>query len=701
MPTSDPALVPPHGTRPRSRPRAPRRAVRGLAGLAAAALLVAPVAACAGAAAPAAAAPEVVAPAAPAAAHDAAAPEAGTATPALTRSDVDAWLDGFLPAALERTGIPGATVSVVHDGAVLTARGYGWADTGADGGDPVPVDPERTLFRPGSVSKLVTATAVMQLVESGDVDLDADVAEYLDFDLPRAFDEPITLRHLLTHTAGFEERVGGLIGAEGTPVDLRAALAEEPPEQVFRPGTVPAYSNYGNSLAGYVVERVSGEPFEQYVRDHVLEPAGMASATFEQPVPEALRDRLAEGYATSSDPSAGFEVVGTPPAGALSASATDMAAFMLAQLGEPVTGEQVLDAGTRALMQRPALDADTLGTLAAGPRMTLGFFQEDRNGHRIVGHGGDTQVFHSHLQLYPDDRTGVFVSVNGSGRGALDSLELREQLMHGFTDRYFPGSGEVATADDAADASAVDEATAREHAAQLEGTWTSSRAMRSTFLAVTDLLAPTHVTAQDDGRIVIAPGPLADRPVLYEEVEPWVYREVGGQRTIAARVTDGKAEAIGYDSAFALLPAPAATDVALPALAVSAVVLLVGVLSWPVGAVVRRVRHRGPADRAGRTERVLTRVASTAAVLALTGWALTVPTVMALQDVPVGQVRLLQGLQAVGVLGLVPAVARVAGDVRRQAGWRRVLAGVLVVAALAVVAWFAVTYRLLAPSVSY
>jgi CubicO group peptidase (beta-lactamase class C family) len=340
----------------------------------------------------------------------------------------------------------------VHDGALLTARGYGWADTGADGGDPVPVDPERTLFRPGSVSKLVTATAVLQLVQSGDVDLDTDVAAYLDFEVPRAFDEPITLRHLLTHTAGFEERVGGLIGAEGTPVDLRAALAGEPPEQVYRPGTVPAYSNYGNSLAGYVVEHVSGQPFEEYVRDHVLEPAGMTSATFEQPVPEHLRDRLAEGYATSSSPSVGFEVVGTPPAGALSASATDMAAFMLAQLGEPITGQQVLDADTRALMQEPALDAGSLGTLADGPRMTLGFFQEDRNGHRIVGHGGDTQFFHSHLQLYPDERTGIFVSVNGSGEGAMDSLELREQLMHGFADRYFPAvtsPGETARVDEA------------------------------------------------------------------------------------------------------------------------------------------------------------------------------------------------------------------------------------------------------------
>jgi CubicO group peptidase (beta-lactamase class C family) len=681
MPVVDHAPVP--ATRPRRRP------VRTLAALGLTALLSGALAGCAAGAATPTPPPALTAPVALA---DGGAGTAASTAPGIERADVDAWLDGLLPAALERTGIPGAAVAVVHDGEIVTARGYGWADTGTESGAPVPVDPDDTLFRPGSVSKLVTATAVLQVVEAGDVDLDTDVAEYVDVDVPRSFDDPVTLRHLLTHTAGFEERVGGLIGAEGTTVDLRDALATAPPEQVYRPGTVPAYSNYGNALAGYVVERVSGQPFKDYVAEHVLAPAGMTSSTFAQPVPPALRDRLALGYGTPDGPAAGFEVVGTPPAGALSAPATDIARFMLAQLGEPVTGEALLGDDTRALLQSPALDEDALGTLADGSRMTLGFFQEDRNGHRIVGHGGDTNVFHAHLQLYPDDRTGVYVSVNGSGRGGLDSLELRERLMHGFTDRYFPGPAAT---------SRVDVETAREHAAQAAGTYTDSRAMHSTFLAVTGLLGPTHVTAQDDGRILVVPGPLNDRPVLYEEVEPWVWQEVGGQRTIAARVVDGQVEAIGYDSAFTLLRAGAATDVAVPVLVVSAAVLVIGLLAWPVGAVVRRVRHSGPADRAGRGARVLTRVASAAAVFALVGWAAVVTTVMGLQEVPAGGIRVLQALQVLGVLGLVPAAARVVGDVRRRAGWWRVAGSVAVLLALAAVAWFALTYRLIAPSVSY
>ncbi|PZR53409.1 serine hydrolase [Xylanimonas oleitrophica] len=686
---SDDVTAPPD---PAGRPRRHRLVARAAAALAVVTLTAGTVAGCATAQAPTPP-PALPAPAAPAS-------DGAPSAPALEQGDVEAWLDGFLPAALEREGIPGAAVAVVHDGEVLTTRGYGWADTGADGGEPVPVDPERTLFRPGSVSKLVTAAAVMQLVEQGRVDLDADVSEYLDFDLPRRFDEPVTLRHLLTHTAGFEERIRGLIGAEGTPADLRHELVTDPPEQVYRPGTVPAYSNYGNALAGYVVERVSGQPFEQYVQDHLLEPAGMTTATFEQPVPEPLADRLARGYETASGPGHGFEVVTTPPAGALSATATDMAHFMLAMLGEPSTGQPVLEPATLALMEEPGLDAGTLGTLAEGPRMALGFFQEDRNGHRIVGHGGDTLYFHSHLQLYPDERTGVFVSVNGSGEDGLATLRLREQLVHGFTDRYFPAEGTAARP-------GVDQATAREHAAQMAGTYTQSRSMHSTFLRVTDLLSVTHVTAQPDGRVVIAPGPLSDRPVLYEEVEPWVWQEVGGQRTVSARLDGDRVGAVAYDSAFTMLRADPATDVALPVLGAAALVLLAGVLVWPVAALVRLVRRRpvdraeSEARRAGRTARVLTRLASLGAVVALAGWAGTVMAVMSFAEVPTVALRGLQGLQALGVLGLVPAVLRVVGDVRRRAGWRRVTGGVLIVLALGVVAWFAVTYRLLAPSVSY
>ncbi|MDR7381639.1 serine hydrolase domain-containing protein [Promicromonospora iranensis] len=666
--------------RPDGRPRGPRRAAATFAALGILTISLAAAVPAAAAAAEPTPAPPI---SAPAGAHT------------LGQADVDAWLDGLLPAALETAGIAGGVVTVVDDGEIVTTRGYGYADTGTTGGEAVPVDAERTLFRPGSVSKLFTATAAMQLVESGDVDLDTDIAAYLDFDVPRSFDGPVTLRHLLTHTAGFEERLAGLIGAGDTSPVLRDELAEEPPEQVYEPGTVPAYSNYGNSLVGYIVERVSGVPFEEYVERDILTPAGMTSSTFAQPLPDALRDRISQGYATSADAPGPFEIVGTPPAGALTASAPDMARFMLAQLGEPGTGS-ILEPRTLDLMHAPALDESLLGNLAAASRMTLGFFDESRNGHRIIGHGGDTNYFHSHLQLYPEERTGVFVSLNSTGSSTLATLELRDAVLHGFTDRYFP-------ADAAPVPSTVDEGTATEHAAIAEGSYVAARGMQSTFLASLEAFSATQITAREDGRLLITPGPLSDSPALYEEVEPWVWREVDGQRTITMRVAGDRVEAIGIEGAFTMLPAqPERTPgVALPVLGVSALILLVAAVAWPVGAIVRRVRHRSLPEGARGLSRILTKVAGVCAVLALGGWTATLLTVMGLEDVSEFSLRQLQVVQAIGVLGIVPAVLQVVGAVRHRHGWRRILGTVLVVLALAGIAWFAIEFRLLAPSVSY
>ncbi|OMG18752.1 serine hydrolase domain-containing protein, partial [Actinomyces naeslundii] len=244
----------------------------------------------------------------------------------LTAEDVNAWLDGKLPDALKNGDIPGAVVSVVKDGQVVTTRGYGWADTGASGGQPVAVDPQTSLFRLASISKIPTSIAVMQLVEQGKVDLDADISAYLDFEIERRFDEPLTLRHLLTHSAGFEER-----WKVAPMTDLEASVKSDPPVQVFAPGTTPGYSNYGIALAGYIVQRVSGQPFETYVREHVLEPAGMTTSTYEQPLPKEMAGSLGPGY-TSTGEEVPFALMGDFPADSLTVSAPDFAAFMNAQL---------------------------------------------------------------------------------------------------------------------------------------------------------------------------------------------------------------------------------------------------------------------------------------------------------------------------------------------------------------------------------
>ena len=626
-----------------------------------------------------------------------------------TEADVNAWLDGLVPAALETEGIAGAAVSVVHDGEILTSRGYGNSDTGVGyeyeetaAGDIVttPVDPDLDLFRAGSVTELLTATAVMQLVEAGELDLDTDVAEYVDFTLNTSFDEPVTLRHLLTHTAGYEEVIADLVLPYGTEPDLRAAVADAPPEQVYEPGTVPAHSDYGYALAGYVVERAVGVSYAEYVDENVLAPLGMNSSTTRQPLPDDPSLSLSNGYATDDGRPQDFEIVAGAPAGSLSTTATDMARFMLAHLdagGDD--GPSVLSRETLDLMHAPALDEDALGGLAEGPRMTLGFFEEDRNGHRIIGHGGDTSFFHAHMQIYPEDDTGIFIGLNSSGHERTSTLQLREAVMFGFADRYFPEQEQEEPPPDGGEVSEGPER--RAHA--VEGSYITSRSMHSTFMKSLDVFQETRVAVRPDLTLLVSPGPETGRPTAYEEIDPWVWREVEGQRLLTARVEDGHVEALGHGSAFSLLPVEpersAAT--ALPVLVPSIGVLILVVLSWPIGALTRWRLSLPGRDRPGRLARVLTRITVGATLVACAGWVLAVMAIMDLREVSPLILRAVQVAQAVGVIGVVPAAVVVFDDVRRRAGWLRCAGGVLVLAALAGCAWFAVSFNLLVPDISY
>src|SRR5437870_5326134 len=247
--------------------------------------------------------------------------------PLFTRQDFETFLDALIPSQLQNRDIAGAVVSVVKDGQVLFAKGYGYADFAAK----KPVLADQTLFRPGSISKLFTATAVMQLVEQGKLDLDRDVNEYLDFAIPKTYPEPVTLRRLLTHTAGFEDTLKNLFVAHESDMKaLRTYLVNQMPQRIFPPGKIPSYSNYGFSVAGYIVERVSGEKFERYIDNHILKPLRMTNSTFDQPLPVALTPQMSQGYLAAAKKPRDFEFVQAAPAGALSTTAADMTRFMLA-----------------------------------------------------------------------------------------------------------------------------------------------------------------------------------------------------------------------------------------------------------------------------------------------------------------------------------------------------------------------------------
>jgi CubicO group peptidase (beta-lactamase class C family) len=218
-------------------------------------------------------------------------------TPEISANDVEAFLDGLVPMQLQREDVAGAVIVVVKDGKVLVSKGYGFADVKKR----IPVSPDATLFRPGSISKAFTWTAVMQLVEQGKLNLDRDINDYLDFQVPHTFGCPVTLRNLMTHTAGFEEVIKdlGADRADELPT-LQRFIKSHEPHQIYSPGTIPAYSNYGADLAGYIVQRVSGLPFEQYIQQNIFGPLGMTRATFVQPLPDPLKPMMSNGYSVAS-----------------------------------------------------------------------------------------------------------------------------------------------------------------------------------------------------------------------------------------------------------------------------------------------------------------------------------------------------------------------------------------------------------------
>jgi CubicO group peptidase (beta-lactamase class C family) len=163
----------------------------------------------------------------------------------MTRGDVEAFLDGMVPTLLQREDIAGAVIVIVKNGDVIFSKGYGYADVKGR----VPVSPTATLFRPGSISKLFTWTAVMQLVEQGKLNLDHDVNEYLDFQVPHTFGRPVTVGNLMTHTPGFEEVLKDLMVDRAADLpSLQAFVIAHQPNQIYVPGTIPAYSNYGADL---------------------------------------------------------------------------------------------------------------------------------------------------------------------------------------------------------------------------------------------------------------------------------------------------------------------------------------------------------------------------------------------------------------------------------------------------------------------
>jgi CubicO group peptidase (beta-lactamase class C family) len=396
----------------------------------------------------------------------------------LEKADLEAFFDGIIPLQLERSDVAGATVLVMKDGKELLRKSYGFADVTKK----KPVDSETTMFRLASISKLFTWISVMQLMEQGKLDLDADVNTYLDFQIAPAFGKPITLRNLMTHTGGFEEEVRDILLTDPKKaIPLRQYLIENQPHRIFPPGEVPAYSNYGVGLGGYIVQRASGEPFEQYVAEHIFQPLGMKHSSFDQPLAEGLSPFASDGYRSDTEkPAVGFEIFSPAPAGGVSSTASDMGRFALALLnGGELEGRRILKPETLQAMWTKQFVASP-----ALPPMCMGFYQTWRNGLHFIGHDGDLIAFHSMFLVEPKENLVLFISYNSAG----SANKTRAEIVTSFADRYYPSSQKPDF-----------QTIPLEELKAIEGAYEATRRAQTTKLSLGNLIGQSDAKVDKDG----------------------------------------------------------------------------------------------------------------------------------------------------------------------------------------------------------
>ena len=444
-------------------------------------------------------------------AQDASETEGAEETRVLDPTTLEAFVNGYMAAYLDEAHIAGATVAVIEGEEIVFTKGYGFADVTAR----TAVDPDETLFRIGSVSKLFIWTAVMQLVERGAIDLATDVNEYLtDLTIPESVFSPVTMAQLMTHSAGFDERVLGLFATNEEGLrPLGDILREELPARIRRGEDVISYSNHGAALAMCIVEQVSGVPWETYLRTNILEPLALEKTSFAQPPFQISANRLSKGYRFQKGNFVEhpFEFIPLAAVGAVSSSATEMARFMAAhlRLGEAF-GVRVLEEGTARLMQsslfRPHPEVNG---------MAHGFMEMDRNGLRIIGHGGDTELFHTLFAFFPDRGIGLYASFNTAGADY-------DRFLQAFVDWRFPF--EPATTK-GIEASAL---------SRFAGVYRPTRYPHLTIAKLSALVSTIEVTAEDGALVTELP-----EKKRWLQEQPLLFREEGKSNTLAFREDDG------------------------------------------------------------------------------------------------------------------------------------------------------------------
>jgi CubicO group peptidase (beta-lactamase class C family) len=476
-----------------------------------------------------------------------------------------------MPELMERNHVPGACASVVMGDKIVYSRGFGFGDAEKK----IAVDPATTLFRAGSISKLFVWTAIMQLYEKGLVDLDADINTYLgEYTVPQAYGKPITIKDLMAHTAGFEDRIIGLFTKDEKKIKtLAQVITENRPNRIRASGKEISYSNYGAMLAGFIVQRVSGMLFEEYVEKNIFEPLGMTRSTFRQPVPEALKADLSPGYVFMQEGyiAEDFEIVQGAPAGSISTTADDIARFLIAHLNNgEYLGKRILGEKTAILMHQRHYSSDP-----AMNGFAHGFIEIDMNGKRIIGHGGDTIYFHSIAGIMPEEKIGIYFSTNSSGGGNL-AIPLFMEIVN----KFFPAKTGAELV--------ADKSTYTGELRKYEGVYRIDRRDESNLTKLVSLGMTIQVKLAQGKAALLITDIMTRELVTCVEIAPRIFQEEKGtRRYVFLQNVSGEITSLMFDyiPVFTFLKAPFYEDLPFNGFIVlfTVLFLLIGFFAKPTG----------------------------------------------------------------------------------------------------------------------
>ncbi len=425
---------------------------------------------------------------------------------------LEAFIDGVIESSMEEHHVAGVVVSITTPDTVLLSKGYGYADIEQG----IQVTPDKTLFRIGSVTKLFVWLPLMQLLEQGKLYVDADVNDYLtSVQIPDAFDRPVTLADIMTHTAGFEDHAIGLFGKDASSMRPYAdILNDEMPMRVRPPGQYASYSNHGVGVAGLMIEEISGQSWVDYIQEHVLMPLGMHLTSPLQPLPDDLNKLMSKGYAFEAGKyvAKDFEYVPLAPAGAISATATDMTRFlqMFLNHGE-LNGARVMAKATSQEMQsilfRPAPGLNGL---------LHGMYENSSNGQLVIGHGGDTLWFHTDFMLMPEAGIGFYISTN-SANGPRVRAAFRTALLNRYFHRHEDHTVDFEKTD----------------LAKLAGDYGSLRHSSDDLTKLVKLMTPVSIIPTPDGELMLTGAVVGEYPLYFEEVSPLIFKRRGYEDIIS------------------------------------------------------------------------------------------------------------------------------------------------------------------------